>query len=264
MTVSLKHAFASARGDGADASLVQPSNWNAEHTLTLASSRLLGRTTSGTGAAEEISVGSRLLLSSGTLGFSTSAETLLAGALQTSGGSMTGDLSMGTKKITALGTPTVATDAATKAYADLKIAADGSTTITVDIPFGNRKITGLGAPVASTDAATKAYADSVGVFAWAHIVGGAVPVISGASHNVASVTYIGVGSYTIAFTTGYGGGGSYGPVITHHYSASDGSPRMHYYVQAVNGASFNIQAIRSDTAAAQESYDFFVTVLGGV
>lgn len=67
MTVSLKHAFTSAKADGGDTTLVQPSNWNAEHTLTMATARLLGRTTAGTGAAEEISVGTGLSLSGGSL-----------------------------------------------------------------------------------------------------------------------------------------------------------------------------------------------------
>ena len=67
MTVSLKHNFVSAVADGADTSVVRPSNWNDEHALTLATSRLLGRTTAGTGAAEEISAGTGLSLSAGTL-----------------------------------------------------------------------------------------------------------------------------------------------------------------------------------------------------
>jgi hypothetical protein len=67
MTVSLKHQFNSGKLDGSDATLVQPSNWNAEHTLSLATSRLLGRTTAGAGAAEEISVAGALTLSAGTL-----------------------------------------------------------------------------------------------------------------------------------------------------------------------------------------------------
>lgn len=54
MTVSLKHSFQSAKGDGTDATLVQPSNWNAEHTLTLAADSVLGRG-STSGAATEIS-----------------------------------------------------------------------------------------------------------------------------------------------------------------------------------------------------------------
>jgi hypothetical protein len=70
MAISLKHSFTSAVADEGDTSLVRPSNWNAEHTLTLATSRILGRTTAGTGAAEEISVGTGLNLSSGSLSVS--------------------------------------------------------------------------------------------------------------------------------------------------------------------------------------------------
>ena len=54
MAISLKHAFESAIADGVDDTVVQPSDWNAEHTLTMATSRVLGRITAGTGAAEEL------------------------------------------------------------------------------------------------------------------------------------------------------------------------------------------------------------------
>ena len=54
MAVSLTHAFVSAKSDGADATLVRPSNWNAEHNLTCATGVILGRTSSGTGAVEEL------------------------------------------------------------------------------------------------------------------------------------------------------------------------------------------------------------------
>ena len=76
MAISLKHAFNSGKTDGTDATLVQPSNWNAEHTLQLATGKLVGRTTASTGAAEEIAVSGDLLLSSGTLGVNTSVATL--------------------------------------------------------------------------------------------------------------------------------------------------------------------------------------------
>ncbi len=55
MTISVKHAFTSAKVDGGDTTLIRPSNWNAEHTITLATNKLLGRSTAGTGAVEEIS-----------------------------------------------------------------------------------------------------------------------------------------------------------------------------------------------------------------
>ena len=67
MTVSLKHTKTSAIPDGGDANLVQPSDWNAEHDLTIATGKLVGRTTAGTGTIEEITVGTGLLLSGGTL-----------------------------------------------------------------------------------------------------------------------------------------------------------------------------------------------------
>ena len=67
MAISLKHAFTSNVADSPDATLVQPSNWNAEHTITMATGRLLGRTTANTGAVEEISVAGNLTLSGGSL-----------------------------------------------------------------------------------------------------------------------------------------------------------------------------------------------------
>lgn len=79
MAVSLKHAFQSAKSDGPDSSNVQPSNWNAEHTLTCATARLLGRTTAGTGAVEEISAGTGITLSGGSLSVTTGAYTTPVG-----------------------------------------------------------------------------------------------------------------------------------------------------------------------------------------
>ena len=63
MTVSLKHTFTSAIPDVGDATLVEPSDWNAEHTLSMATGKMLGRTTASTGAFEEITVTSPLALS---------------------------------------------------------------------------------------------------------------------------------------------------------------------------------------------------------
>lgn len=71
MTISLKHQFTSTNPDGPDSSQVQPSNWNSEHTLTCSTDRMLGRTTAGTGAVEEISVGTGLSLSAGSLAVGT-------------------------------------------------------------------------------------------------------------------------------------------------------------------------------------------------
>lgn len=54
MALDVKHTFVSAKADGGDATLVQPSNWNASHTMTLATQRVVGRNTAGAGAAEEV------------------------------------------------------------------------------------------------------------------------------------------------------------------------------------------------------------------
>lgn len=71
MTISVKHTFQSAKPDGTDATLIQPSNWNEEHTLTLATNKILGRITAGTGAVEEIGPGTGLGLSGGNLNITT-------------------------------------------------------------------------------------------------------------------------------------------------------------------------------------------------
>jgi len=65
MALTLKHSFQSAKTDGADSTLVQPSNWNANHTLTGANNILFG--TNGSGAGGEITVSTGLSLSSSTL-----------------------------------------------------------------------------------------------------------------------------------------------------------------------------------------------------
>jgi len=56
MTVSLKHAFNSPKADGTDTTLVQPSNWNAEHVITLSAGKVVGRDSSGAGAAIELPI----------------------------------------------------------------------------------------------------------------------------------------------------------------------------------------------------------------
>lgn len=56
MAIQIKHAFVSLKGDGTDATQVQPSHWNASHSLTMATQALIGRISAGAGAAEEIPI----------------------------------------------------------------------------------------------------------------------------------------------------------------------------------------------------------------
>ena len=79
--------------------------------------------------------------------------------LALAGGTMTGAIAMGTNKITGMGDPTLAQDAATKTYADLMLPKTGGT-MSGAIAMGTAKITGLGTPTAAADAATMAYADT--------------------------------------------------------------------------------------------------------
>lgn len=54
MALSFKHLFASVKSDGVDSTLIQPSNWNAEHVITMAAGKVLGRDKSAAGAAQEL------------------------------------------------------------------------------------------------------------------------------------------------------------------------------------------------------------------
>jgi hypothetical protein len=75
MTLSVKHAFQSALSDSGDASLVQPSNWNAEHDMTTDTGTLLGDV-DGKGTVGAITVGSGLSLAGGELTASASGASL--------------------------------------------------------------------------------------------------------------------------------------------------------------------------------------------
>jgi len=75
MAIAITHAFVSGKADPPDASLIKPSNWNANHTLTMGTGKLVGRTTAASGAAEEISVGGALTFTAQTLSLPNNAIT---------------------------------------------------------------------------------------------------------------------------------------------------------------------------------------------
>jgi len=95
---------------------------------------------------------------------STATDTLLAGKLSLTGGTMSGPIAMGTSKITGLGDPTNAQDAATKNYTDTglnaKLSLSGGT-MTGALAMGTNRITGMGDPVNAQDGATKNYIDTI-------------------------------------------------------------------------------------------------------
>lgn len=107
MAIEIKHKFQSTVPDGADGSVVRPSNWNDTHDIEMAGQRLLGRSATGTGVAQEVSLGNGLEFSSGAIvvrlgtGLTFASGVITAsGYLPLGGGTMTGDLGMGGKKIT--------------------------------------------------------------------------------------------------------------------------------------------------------------------
>ena len=96
-----------------------------------------------------------------------SVITSVAGKLPLAGGTMNGAISMGINKITDLGTPTLSTDATTKAYVDSQVATGGGSflnlsggTLVGALAMSTNKITGLGDPASAQDAATKNYVDT--------------------------------------------------------------------------------------------------------
>ena len=54
MALVVKHTKTSTISDGADTNLIRPSDWDADHGLNMSSGKLLGRSTAGSGAVEEL------------------------------------------------------------------------------------------------------------------------------------------------------------------------------------------------------------------
>ncbi len=63
MAITITHAKVSAKPDGVDTSLIQPSDWNAGHSIGCASGVILGRWDAGPGVVQEITLDTSLSLS---------------------------------------------------------------------------------------------------------------------------------------------------------------------------------------------------------
>lgn len=70
MAIEVRHKFQSMKPDSPDNSLIRPSNWNDNHDITMAGSRLFGRSSSTAGPVEEIELGDGLEFASGALALS--------------------------------------------------------------------------------------------------------------------------------------------------------------------------------------------------
>jgi len=93
--------------------------------------------------------------------FSTTITTSIATKLPLAGGTMTGAIAMGTNKITGLGDPTAAQDAATQNYVTTNFLDLTGGTMTGAIDMGSSKVTTTYAPVNGPDLTNKTYVDSI-------------------------------------------------------------------------------------------------------
>lgn len=76
MAITITHAFVSAKADGGDATLVKPSDWNAAEVTSMATGKLLGRTTAAAGVFEEITPSADLTFTAGALGIAVPAQSI--------------------------------------------------------------------------------------------------------------------------------------------------------------------------------------------
>jgi hypothetical protein len=168
MTVSLKHTFQSAKTDSADATLVQPSNWNQEHILTAAAGKVLGRDTSGNGVVQELpisvtSAGNVTIPNNfavtGTTGLT--GNTTVTGTLGVTGTTTVADLNAtGTVGFTnALAVTSGGTGVATLPANNVLIGNGTSAVTSVAPRTAGNVLTSNGTSWASTPAATGAYTE---------------------------------------------------------------------------------------------------------
>jgi hypothetical protein len=93
--------------------------------------------------------------------FSNTVTTSIATKLPLAGGTMTGAIAMGTSKITGLGDPTAAQDAASKNYSDTTFLGKAGGTMTGAIDMGSAKVTTTYTPTNGPDLTNKTYVDSI-------------------------------------------------------------------------------------------------------
>ena len=109
----------------------------------------------------------------------TCSDTLLAAKLNLAGGTMTGDITLGSNKITSTATPGTADTLTRKGYVDTMLPLAGGT-VTGTIDMGSNKITTTYTPTNNADLTTKTYVDG--------ILGSATAASSSASAAASSQT----------------------------------------------------------------------------
>lgn len=93
--------------------------------------------------------------------FSTTITNSIATKLSLNGGTMAGDIAMGSNSITGMADPVAAQDAATKNYTDTTFLALSGGTMTGAISMGANKVTSSATPSTGNDLTNKTYVDGI-------------------------------------------------------------------------------------------------------
>ena len=93
--------------------------------------------------------------------FSATITASIATKLSLNGGTMAGDIAMGSNSITGLADPAAAQDAATKNYTDTTFLALSGGTMTGAVDMGSNKVTSSATPSTGNDLTNKTYVDGI-------------------------------------------------------------------------------------------------------
>ena len=189
--------------------------------------------------------------------FATTVTNSIATKLPLAGGTMSGAIAMGTSKITGVGEPTLAQDAATKNYVDtadaLKLALAGGT-MSGAIAMGTNKITGLGTPTTNTDASTKLYVDTATALKLS-LTGG---TMSGAiDMGTSKITNLGTPTANADATTKLYVDGILGSATAAAVSAAAAAVSASNAATSETNAGNSASAASGSASAAAASYDAF-------
>lgn len=207
MALSLKHAFNSAKGDGADPTKVQPSHWNAEHTITVGANKVLGGV--GAGAVSEIdcTAAGRALIDDADA--AAQRTTLGLGALAVKSTVLTADIvdaNVTTAKIADANVTTVKiadsnVTTAKIANANVTLAKLDTALVAVKADQGTGASPGAGVSKFVQPGVQQYHPAAAKAWVRFHWTGAAIVVDS--AYNVPSVSRNATGVYVVNFTTAF-------------------------------------------------------------
>ena len=134
MAVVLSHNFVSPITDQLDSTLLGPDEWNDSHATSMATNKLLGRATAGTGAIEELTLGTNLSFAGTTLnaGSTDTYRTILTGDVTFYVGYLNGTIAGGSSYTDGLYPDVVLTGGSgTGARANILVAGNAVTMVQI-------------------------------------------------------------------------------------------------------------------------------------